>query len=173
VHLIEQDEAERNRIGKAFFHTKTRSHRRPCEGRGRAGSQVQGFKQAPAYAGATAFLNIPKSRAPCIARSLPTSSAIKMRDSWASAFDPILLKKSDLAASILAAGGRRATVAAFSGCCCDRDREQLGKFTEVLGCCCKVELVFCSVGTSKTQAVEFQDSFEVREQHLDLLSLAM
>ena len=30
-----------------------RHHRRPCEGRGRLGSQCQGFKQAPAFAGAT------------------------------------------------------------------------------------------------------------------------
>jgi hypothetical protein len=81
-----------------------------------------------------------------------------------SAILPILLKKSALAALM---------VAAFSGCGCDRDWEQLGEFAKVLGCCCKVELVFCAVGTSKTQAVELQDAFEVREQHLDLLSLAM
>lgn len=90
-----------------------------------------------------------------------------------SARSKILLKKSALGALIVVARGRRATVAAFSGCGCDRDWEQLGEFAKVLGCCCKVELVFCAVGTSKTQAVELQDAFEVREQHLDLLSLAM
>jgi hypothetical protein len=78
-----------------------------------------------------------------------------------------------LAALMVATGRRRPTMAAFSGCGCDRDWEQLGEFAKVLGCCCKVELVFCAVGTSKTQAVELQDAFEVREQHLDLLSLAM
>ena len=90
-----------------------------------------------------------------------------------SGLSKILLKKSTLATSILAAGWRRATVAISSSRRCHRYWEQSSKFTEVLGCCCKVELVFCAVGTSKTQAVELQDSFKVREQHLDLLSLAM
>ncbi len=106
-HLIEQDEADRNRIGKAFFHTKTQSHRRPCAGRGPFGSQHESItivapaqagapsgvryksvKQAPACAGATAFLTTPKLRAPCIARALPTSSAIKTRDNWDVCFRP-------------------------------------------------------------------------------------
>ncbi len=91
VHLIEQDEADRNRIGKAFFSredAKPQSPRRPCAGRGRfgslvprrhprrpcagmgpCGSQCQGFKQAPAFAGATAFLNTPKA-APRASRGL-------------------------------------------------------------------------------------------------------
>ncbi len=55
----------------------------------------------------------------------------------------------------------------FSGCCGDRNWEQFGKFAQVLDCGGEVELVFCAAGTSKTQAVELQDAFEVREQHLD------
>jgi hypothetical protein len=88
-----------------------------------------------------------------------------------SAFGRILLKKSALAASMAVAGRRRATVAILSSRRCHRYWEQFGKFTEVLGCCCKVELVFCAVGTSKTQAVELQDAFEVREQHLGLVTV--
>ncbi len=29
--------------------------------------------------------------------------------------------------------------------------------------------VFCSVGASETQAIQLQDTLEVREQHLDIL----
>ena len=50
VDLIEQDEADRNRIGKAFFSregAKTQSHRRPCAGRGHFGSQVPRFQTGP------------------------------------------------------------------------------------------------------------------------------
>ena len=48
----------------------------------------------------------------------------------------------------------------------------LGQFPEVLGCGSEVELIFCSVGTAETQAVQLQDPLEMREEHLDLLSLA-
>jgi hypothetical protein len=34
------------------------------------------------------------------------------------------------------------------------------------------ELVFRSVGTSEAQPVELQDALEMREQHLDLFTLA-
>ncbi len=107
-------------------------------------------------------------------------SAPNIRELWlicpnehVAALLEILLKKSTLVASMLVARGSRATVAIFSSRRCHRYWEQLGKFAEVLGCCCKVELVFCAVGTSKTQSIELQDAFKMREQHLDLLSLAM
>ena len=51
-------------------------------------------------------------------------------------------------------------------------RYQFGELAEVLGGGGKEELVFRSVWTSKTQAVEFQDTLEMCEQHLDLLPLA-
>ena len=49
---------------------------------------------------------------------------------------------------------------------------QLGHFAEVLGGGGEEELVSCSVWTSQAQAIHPEDALEVREQHLDLLSLA-
>jgi hypothetical protein len=46
---------------------------------------------------------------------------------------------------------------------------QLGEFAEVLDGCREVELVLGAVGSSEAEAVEADDAFEVREQHLDLL----
>src|SRR3546814_2147418 len=51
-------------------------------------------------------------------------------------------------------------------------REHLGHLTKVLGCGSEEELVCCAVGSAKAQSVKLQDALEVREQHLDLLSLA-
>src|SRR3546814_2819459 len=39
-------------------------------------------------------------------------------------------------------------------------------------CGSEEELVCCAVGSAKAQSVKLQDALEVREQHLDLLSLA-
>jgi hypothetical protein len=58
-----------------------------------------------------------------------------------------------------------------SGGCGARERDQLGQFAWVLGGGGEVELVSGALGTAQTQAVELQDPFEVREQHLDLLPL--
>ncbi len=49
--------------------------------------------------------------------------------------------------------------------------DQLGHFAEVLGGGSEEEFVFGAVWTSQAQAIELQYAFEVREQHLDLLSL--
>ena len=51
-----------------------------------------------------------------------------------------------------------------------RDCCELGKFAEVLDCCCEVELIFGAVWSSKSEAVEADDAFEVGEEHLYLLS---
>ena len=50
------------------------------------------------------------------------------------------------------------------GCC------ELCKFAEVLDCCCEVELILGAVWSSKAEAVEADDAFEVGEEHLYLLS---
>ena len=55
---------------------------------------------------------------------------------------------------------------------CWQDRNELCKLAQVLGCGRQVELVLCTVGTSKAQAIELEDAFEMGEQHLDLFSLA-
>ena len=44
---------------------------------------------------------------------------------------------------------------------------------KVLGCCCEVELVSSSDWSSKAQAVEFEDAFEMGKQHLHLLLLSL
>ena len=54
------------------------------------------------------------------------------------------------------------------GCRCGNEPRQ---FPEVLGGGSEEELVFGAVRTSQAQAIELQDAFKVREQHLDLLSL--
>ena len=66
----------------------------------------------------------------------------------------------------------RAPSLCCSGRCEASDRPDLGQLAEVLGCGGEVELVFCSVWTAQAQAIQFQDAFEVGEQHLDLLPLA-
>ena len=57
-----------------------------------------------------------------------------------------------------------------------RDRcrcgDQLGEFAEVLSGGGEMELVAGTAGAAKSEPVEFQDAFEVSEEHLDLLSLA-
>src|SRR5690606_27251663 len=53
-----------------------------------------------------------------------------------------------------------------------RDRDQSGHFPQVLGCGSQEELILCSIWSSEAQAIQLEDAFEVREQHLDLLSLA-
>ena len=50
---------------------------------------VPRFQTGPCLRRGDGIFDIPHSRAPCIARALPTSSAIETRDNWASAFDPI------------------------------------------------------------------------------------
>lgn len=58
------------------------------------------------------------------------------------------------------------------GCWRDWDRDQPCHFAEVLGGGSEEELVSCTVRTSQAQAVHPHDELEVREQHLDFLSLA-
>ena len=59
-----------------------------------------------------------------------------------------------------------------SGGCRNRWRDQLGEFPQVLGCGGEVELISGALRTTKAQAVELQDAFEVRKQHLHLLPLS-
>lgn len=55
-------------------------------------------------------------------------------------------------------------------CRCEAPRrDQLGEFAQVLGRGGEVELVSGALGTTQPQAVELQNPFEVRKQHLDLL----
>jgi hypothetical protein len=56
-----------------------------------------------------------------------------------------------------------------SGGCWALRRDELGEFAQVLGDGGEVELISGALGTSEPQAVELQDAFEVRKQHLDLL----
>ena len=49
-----------------------------------------------------------------------------------------------------------------------RIRNELREFSEVLDHCCEVEFIFCPVWSPETQAVEADNSFQMREQHLDL-----
>jgi hypothetical protein len=53
-----------------------------------------------------------------------------------------------------------------------RHRDDLGQLAQVLGGGSEDKLVFCTVWSPQAQAVELKDAFEVREEHLDLLSLA-
>ena len=53
-----------------------------------------------------------------------------------------------------------------------RHRDDLGHFAQVLGGGCEEELVFGAIWSPKAQSVELEDSLEVGEQHLHLLSLA-
>ena len=53
-----------------------------------------------------------------------------------------------------------------------RHREQFRHLAEVLGGGGEEELVFCSVWASQAQAIQLQDAFEVRKQHLDLFPFA-
>ena len=66
----------------------------------------------------------------------------------------------------------RAGLASRSGHCEPRHRLHFRQLTEVLSGGGEVELVFCAIGTTQAQAIQLQDAFEVREQHLDLLPLA-
>ena len=47
---------------------------------------------------------------------------------------------------------------------------ELCEFAEVLNSCCKVELILGAVWSSKAEAVEADDAFEVGKEHFDLLS---
>jgi hypothetical protein len=47
---------------------------------------------------------------------------------------------------------------------------QPGQSAQVLGGCRHQKLVLCSGWSSETQAVEPENAFEMREQHLDLLA---
>ena len=49
-------------------------------------------------------------------------------------------------------------------------RNELGKLSEVLSGGCEDELVTRTVRSSKSQAIEPENAFQMREQHLDLLA---
>lgn len=83
----------------------------------------------------------------------------------------IVLKKSMIEARCWSARRERSTPYPSDGGRQRRHRDQLGHLAEVLGGGSEEELVFGTVWTSQAQAIELQDAFEVREQHLDLLSL--
>ncbi len=69
-------------------------------------------------------------------------------------------------------GWPNTTYGGSGGYCLDRQRDELGELAEVLGCCGEEELVPGAIRTSQAQPIKFEDAFEVREQHLDLLPLA-
>lgn len=84
----------------------------------------------------------------------------------------ILLKKAPAASFERSAVREASGLLRGSGQHWPPHRDDLGHFAEVLGCCGKVELVSCTIGSSQAQAIQFQDALEVSEQHLDLLPLA-
>jgi hypothetical protein len=49
-------------------------------------------------------------------------------------------------------------------------RDQLCEFSKVLGGGCEQELVARTGGSAETKPIEFEDTLEVGEQHLDLLA---
>ncbi len=51
-----------------------------------------------------------------------------------------------------------------------RCRKDLGQFAEVLGGCGEEEFVVCAARAAQSEPPEAEDAFEVREEHLDLLS---
>ena len=66
----------------------------------------------------------------------------------------------------------RRLVPRLCGGCGGWHGDQLGHLAEVLGGGGEEELVSCAVWTSQAQAIHSEDALEVREQHLNLLSLA-
>ena len=79
VHLIEQDEADRNRIGKAFF-TRRREDAKPSSPLRRQGplrEPVPRFQTGPCLRRGDGVFEYTHSRAPCIARALHTSSQME------------------------------------------------------------------------------------------------
>src|SRR5688500_5210301 len=53
------------------------------------------------------------------------------------------------------------------------DREQLAQVSKVLGGGGEEELIVGAVGTSEAEAIQLQNAFEMREQHLHPLPLAL
>ena len=84
----------------------------------------------------------------------------------------IPLKKSDFAEVDTPLGGAEGAASLSDRDRLERQGEQLGELTEVLGGGGEEEFILCAVWTSEAQPIELQDAFEVGEQHLDLLPLA-
>jgi hypothetical protein len=51
-----------------------------------------------------------------------------------------------------------------------RYRNQLRQLPKVLGGCSEEELVASSTWSSQSESIEFQNAFEMGEQHLDLVA---